>query len=76
MDNTIYIKQEDGKEVAMQIICTFEHDEKSFVLVEGDDAAAFLFKYDEEGNLEAVEDEDELAIAEEILGALEDEAID
>ena len=76
MDKTIYIKQEDGQEVAMQIICTYEHDDISYVLVESNEEEAFLFRYDENGNLEAIEDVSELAIAEEILGALEDEETD
>ena len=77
MDNKIYIKQANGEEVMMQIICTYEHDDDSFVLVEPlDGDEAFLFKYDEKGNLEAVEDESELAMASEILGALDDEEID
>lgn len=79
MDDILYLIDEDGKEVKMHILFTIEAEDKNYVLLYQDGDAneeTYPFVYDEEGNLFPVENEDELAMLEEALGAFEDEFAD
>lgn len=73
MDNTIYITDENGKEIKMNILFTFDYDDDRYVIVyeDGKDDDLYPFKYDEDGHLFAVEDEEELSIFNEVLSAFE-----
>ena len=74
-ENTIFITDENGKELEMKIFLTFENEEKKYVLVynENNPDELYPFIYDEEGNLFEVETEEELEMIDEIVGAYEEE---
>lgn len=75
MDNRIFIMDDTGKEVEMNILLTFNHEDQDFVVCfennKPDDL--YAFKYDAEGNIYAVEDDDELSIVEEVVSSFEGE---
>ena len=76
--NTLYIKDENGKEVAMDILFTFESDEtnKKYVIFEDPNdelGEVFAYSYDDEGNLSAIETDEEWEMVEEVLGAFSEE---
>ena len=76
--NTLYIKDENGKEVAMDILFTFESDEtnKKYVIFEDPNdelGEVFAYSYDDEGNLIAIETDEEWEMVEEVLGAFSEE---
>lgn len=74
-ENSIFITDEDGKEVEMKILMTFEANQKKYVVVydEKNEDELYPFVYDDEGNLFAVEDEEEMAIIDEVVSAYEEE---
>lgn len=74
-ENSIFIIDENGKEVEMKILLTFDNEEKKYVVVynEENEEELYPFIYDDEGNLYAVEDQEELAMIEEVIGAYEEE---
>lgn len=79
MDDILYLIDDQGKEVKMHILFTIEANEKNYVLLyqDGDTSEeTYPFLYDEEGNLFPVEDENELAMLNEALGAFEDDLAD
>ena len=79
MDDILYLIDDQGKEVKMHILFTIEANEKNYVLLyqDGDvSEETYPFLYDEEGNLFPVEDESELAMLNEALGAFEDDLAD
>ena len=76
--NKILIEEEDGTEVEMEILFTFESDNGiSYVLFTDpkiEDGEVFACRYDEDGNLIPVEDEEEWAMVEEVFNTfIEDE---
>ncbi len=76
--NTLYIKDENGKEVAMDILFTFESDEtnKKYVIFEDPNdelGEVYAYSYDEDGNLSAIETDEEWEMVEEVLGAFSEE---
>ena len=76
--NTLYIKDENGKEVAMDILFTFESDDtnKKYVIFEDPNdelGEIFAYAYDDEGNLSAIETDEEWEMVEEVLGAFSEE---
>lgn len=73
MDNKIYITNAEGKEVAMNILFTFEAEGKKYVVVYEDvhEDELYALSYDEQGNLFTVEDEEELAMIEEVVAAFD-----
>ncbi len=76
--NTLYIKDENGKEVAMDILFTFESDDtnKKYVIFEDPNdelGEVFAYSYDDEGNLSAIETDEEWEMVEEVLGAFSEE---
>ena len=70
-DNTIFISDENGKEREMRIYLTFDMAEKQYVVVyeEGKEEDLYAFVYDDEGNLYAVDDADEMDQIEEVINS-------
>lgn len=73
MDNKIYITDDNGKEIEMNILFTFDMNEKNYCVVypNDNDEELFAFEYDEEGNLISVEDEDTLEQIQEVIDAFD-----
>ncbi len=80
--NTLYVHDEDGKEMEMEILFTFENEEKQRKYVVFSDpqdeiGEVYASAYDEAGNLLPIESEEEWAMVEEVLGAFsEDETVE
>ena len=75
-ENQIYITDDTGVERAFKILLTYENDGSQYVLVEDPNNSdqAFLFRVGDEQSIEIIEDDEQLAIAEEIFsGAFGDE---
>jgi len=74
-DNVIYITDDNGKELEMNILLTFDANDKQYVLVyqTGNEDDVYPFIYDEDGNLFEVEDAEELEMVQEVLAAYEEE---
>ena len=74
-ENSIFITDDEGKEVEMKIYMTFDYDHTNYALVyeEGFEDELYPLTYDEEGNLYPVEDPEELEMIEEVLAAYEEE---
>ncbi|MBO4219062.1 MAG: DUF1292 domain-containing protein [Erysipelotrichaceae bacterium] len=77
-ENKITVTTEDGTEREMTIYFTFHSDEfgKSYVVFydeQDPEAQAYAMSYDEEGNLEAVENENEWEMIEEVFEVFENE---
>lgn len=75
---TMYVEDENGKEVAMEIMFTFDNEAKGKKYVvfrnpESETGEAFASCYDDEGNLSPIETEEEWAMVEEVLGAFVEE---
>ena len=75
---TLYIKDENGKEVAMDILFTFENEQtnKQYVLFmdpNDETGEVFASRYDDEGNLLPIETDEEWEMVEEVLGAFDEE---
>lgn len=78
MDNKIYVVDEQGKEIEMEIVLTFSNEGlgKEYVLYVNpneDSGEVYASSYDAEGNLHPIEDEAEWHIVEEVFGAYLDE---
>lgn len=77
IDEKLYVIDENGKELAMQILFTFDNEEfgKSYVLFfdPNDPDNIYASSYDDEGNLNLVEDQDEWDMVNEVLEAFQDE---
>ncbi|MBR5341575.1 MAG: DUF1292 domain-containing protein [Erysipelotrichaceae bacterium] len=74
-ENSIFITDDDGKEVEMKIYFTFDMNDKNYVVVyeEGNEDELYPFTYDDEGNLFPVENEEEMQLIEEVVSAYEEE---
>ena len=76
-EKTIWITSDDGKEIRAEILFTFENEEtgKKYVLVSlpGNDDEVYPFTYTDDGELNAVENEEELEMCEEVLGSFVEE---
>ena len=74
-EDSLYVIDENGKEVEMKIYMTFEADGKNYVVVyeEGNNKELYAFSYDDAGNLFAVDDEEELGLVDEVVAAYEEE---
>ena len=77
-NNKIFITDDSGKETEMNIYFTFTANDKNYVLVyeTGKEDYIFAFTFDDDGNLFAVEDEEELSMIEEVVGAFEEDLED
>ncbi len=74
MDDKIFITDDNGNEREMNILFTFDMNDENYVVVyeESKDDELFAFKYDEDGNLYAVEDEEELESVQEVIDAFDE----
>ncbi len=74
-EDSIYIIDDEGKEVLMKIFLTFDANDKQSVVVyeEGNEDELYPFVYDDEGNIYPVEDQAELEMVEEVVDAYEEE---
>ncbi len=77
--NTLFVKDEDGKEMEMEILFTFEDEgnKKKYVVFhdpQDESGEVFASAYDEEGNLLPIETDSEWEMVEEILGAFNEDA--
>lgn len=74
-ENSIFITDENGKEIEMKIYLTFDANNKQYVVVYEQDNEEELYPlvYDNEGNLYPVDDEEEMAMIEEVVSAYEEE---
>ena len=70
--NVVYIKDAEGKERRFEILLQYEHDDQSeyWIVQDPDDEGSCYLLHVNDTDLEFVEDEKELANAEEILDAL------
>ena len=71
---SLFVKDETGKEVEMEILFTFDDDQKNkkyvvFTNPADDNDEVFASCYDEEGNLLPIDTDEEWAMVEEVLGA-------
>lgn len=77
--NKLIVIDDNGNELEMEIIFTFEDDKKfhkKYVLYTNpadEEGQVFASSYDEDGNLFPVEDEEEWGMVEEVFGAYIDE---
>lgn len=76
--NTLFIKDETGKEIEMEILFTFDDEGtgKQYVVFadpQDEEGEVFASCYDDEGNLLPIETDEEWAMVEEVLGAFGEE---
>lgn len=76
--SSLYVTDEHGNEKRMEILFTFEDEEKGnkYVVFEDPDLESgevYASRYDEEGNLMPIESEQEWAMVEEVIGAFADD---
>ena len=74
-EDSIFITDENGKEVEMKIYLTFEANDKKYVVVyaSSNEDELYSFVYDDDGNLYQIETEEELNMVNEVIGAYEEE---
>lgn len=74
-ENSIFITDENGKEIEMKIYLTFDANDKQYVVVyqESKEDELYPFVYDNDGNLFEVESQDELDMIDEVVSAYEEE---
>ena len=75
--NTLFVTDENGNEMEMEILFTFEDEEhgRKYVVFANpdDDEEVFASAYDEAGNLLPVETQEEWDMIEEVIGAFSEE---
>ena len=73
MENKIFITDDNGKEIEMNILFTFDMNEKNYVVVfeDNNEDELYALQYDENGNLFVVDDEEELFQIQEIIDAFD-----
>lgn len=73
-ENSIFITDENGKEVEMKIYLTFDANNKKYVVVYSDNNQEELlsFIYDDDGKLFQIEDENEFNMVNEVISAYEE----
>lgn len=72
--NTLYVYDENGKEMQMEILFTFENEEKGkkyvvFADPQDESGEVYASAYDDAGNLLPIETDEEWSMVEEVLGA-------
>ncbi|MBQ1566994.1 MAG: DUF1292 domain-containing protein [Erysipelotrichaceae bacterium] len=72
-ENSIFITDDDGKEIEMKIYFTFDANDKQYVIVyeEGHEDELYPLIYDDQGNIYPVEDEEEMEMIDEIVSGYE-----
>lgn len=76
MENKFTVADEQGNEIEMEILFTFENEGSNYVLYldpKNESGDVYASKYDEDNNLFPIEEEAEWNMVEEVLGAFEDE---
>lgn len=73
LDNTIMITDDTGKEVAMHVLFTFDANDKQYAMVEDEEENVYALSYDDDGNMEIVEDEEELEMCQELFDTFVEE---
>lgn len=73
--DSIFITDENGKEIEMKIYLTFDANDKKYVVVYSSDNEdeLYSFIYDDNGNLYQIENDEELKMVDEVVGAYEQE---
>ena len=76
--NRMIITDESGQEREVEILLTFEDDKnhKTYVLFSDpmdEECNVYAYRYDEDGNMNEVSDEDEWEMCQEVLGAFMEE---
>lgn len=76
--NSLFVTDEAGNEVKMEILFTFENEDNSkkyvvFSNEEDESGEVFASAYDDEGNLLPVETDAEWQMIEEVIGAFQDD---
>ena len=76
--NTMFVTDESGNEKEMEILFTFEDEEKGrkyvvFADAEDEGEEVFASAYDDEGNLMPVETDEEWQMIEEVIGAFQED---
>ena len=76
-ENIMKVIDEDGNEIEVEILLTFDNDEtgKSYVIFQSldDEDEVYAYSYTEDGNLDAIEDDKEYEMCQEVLNAFIDE---
>lgn len=74
-DNSIFITDDNGKEIEMKIYLTFDANDKKYVVVYSKDNEdeLYSFVYDDNGNLYQIESDEEMQMVDEVIGAYEQE---
>ena len=74
-EDSIFITDDNGKEVEMKIYLTFEANDKKYVVVYSKDNEdeLYSFVYDDNGNLYQIETDEEMEMIDEVVGAYEEE---
>jgi uncharacterized protein YrzB (UPF0473 family) len=80
-NNRMTITDDSGQEREMEILLTFDSEDGSrhFVLFQDpqeEEGNVYAYSYDEDGNMEAVTDPDELEMCSEVLSAFQNEEED
>ena len=75
MDKRIFVTDDNGNEVAMNIVFTFENEGSNYAVLQPDNdpETVLAFKVINDNELVPVEDEEELAMVQEVLDAFEGE---
>lgn len=74
--NTMYVQDETGKEVKMEILFTFEANEKKYVIFQNPEdhtGEVYASCYDDKGSLLPIETDAEWEMVEEVLGSFMEE---
>ncbi|MDF9838423.1 MULTISPECIES: DUF1292 domain-containing protein [unclassified Breznakia] len=74
--NSMFIKDETGNEKEMEILFTFDHQEKKYVIfrdINANDDEVFASAYNDDGELLPIEAEEEWQMVEEVLLAFTEE---
>ncbi len=75
--NIMKIVDENGDEIEVEILLTFDDEErnKSYVIFQSldNEDEVFAYSYTDDGNLDAIEDEKEYEMCQEVLNAFIDE---
>lgn len=76
-ENQIIVIDEDGSEYAMEILFTYDNEDRGYQYVlcydEHSPEDVVAFRYDDENHLTEVTDDDELDEIEEVLNAFQDD---
>ena len=76
-ENIMKVIDEDGNEIEVEILLTFDNDEtgKSYVIFQSldDEDEVYAYSFTEDGNLDAIDDDKEYEMCQEVLNAFIDE---